>query len=319
MKGLHDRNTSILAKASKLYGQALVQLRDAIEDPLTCYDHNNISATMSLHLYETILYTSGLGWIQHAGGAGRLIELRGPERHQEWPDHGYFTLLRPRIIFQSIVSRKRTFLEREEWRTIPWAKHPETKTMHQQLLDIAAPISGIQEDWRKAKAIAEDRADLLQLCKRFIPRVRNLFETLFRWRWQWEADHPNCVQELPPDPVDTLSLDLDTHEPLFSTVYHFEDMTRANEINLYNTIFLILCHCSNIIHGRRNPAFTAQCIRDSIPEGDLPLKTNSLAFPQDCANFVQIADEIARTVDFCCQERHLSQGAFMLTIPLRMW
>lgn len=38
---------------------------------------------------QTVVYTSKCGWIQHAGGTGRLIEARGPERHQDYPNHGF--------------------------------------------------------------------------------------------------------------------------------------------------------------------------------------------------------------------------------------
>ena len=33
------------------------------------------------------MYSNRSGWIEHAGGTGRLIEMRGPERHQDYPDH----------------------------------------------------------------------------------------------------------------------------------------------------------------------------------------------------------------------------------------
>ena len=320
----------ILGKASKLYGDSLTRLRDSIENPLTCFDPYNISATISLHLYETIVYTSGLGWIQHAGGAGRLIELRGPERHQDWPDHGYFTLARPRVIFQAIVQRKRTFLEKAEWLTVPWAKHPETKTPHQKLLDIAALIPGLQEDWWAARSIAADDQDMLQLSKRFIPKIARMLENLFRWRWTWEAEHPSAVSELPVDPATSLCTDLDTGKPLFSTVFEFADTTRANEIAMYNSVALMVLHISTICHGGRNPDFIAEQIRKSLlPDGQLPAKTNPLRFPNECFDYSKkahewfeysnIADEIAQTIDYYSREEHFSQGVYSLIFPLRMW
>ena len=30
------------------------------------------------------------GWITHAGGVGRLIQLRGPEEHQKYPEKTIF-------------------------------------------------------------------------------------------------------------------------------------------------------------------------------------------------------------------------------------
>lgn len=318
--GMHARDPRILAKAGRLYGVTLFQLRDLIENPQTCYDSCNISATMALHLYETIAYTSGVGWIQHAGGAGRLIELRGPEKHQEWPEHGYFTLLRPRVVFQAIISRKRSFLEREEWKTVPWAKHPETKTPIQQLLDIAAHIPGIQEDWIAAKAIATNRTNLLSLAQSFIPRVQVLLESIFRWRWAWEVNHPHVVTEVPVDPQSTHVISLDDGKMLFPTVFFFTNMCRADEINLYNCFTIMLMHCSNICHGDRNPVFVAQCVRNSLPSKQpLPVKQNPLNLPNEYKDYSGIADESARTVDYCLQTRHISQGVYSLMLPLRMW
>jgi hypothetical protein len=41
-----------MAEAANLYGKALRQLWMSIQDPKTCYDHSNVSATMALNLYE---------------------------------------------------------------------------------------------------------------------------------------------------------------------------------------------------------------------------------------------------------------------------
>jgi len=56
---MHGNREQILDNAAALYGKSLRQLHTAIRDPQTAYDHENVSATMALFLYEvsiTALY-----------------------------------------------------------------------------------------------------------------------------------------------------------------------------------------------------------------------------------------------------------------------
>lgn len=52
MLGMHGNQTTIMDQGAALYGKALRQLSARIDDKRTCYDHENVSATMTLHLYE---------------------------------------------------------------------------------------------------------------------------------------------------------------------------------------------------------------------------------------------------------------------------
>ena len=52
MLGMHGNQPTILDQGAALYGKALRQLGARINDKDTCYDHENVSATMALHLYE---------------------------------------------------------------------------------------------------------------------------------------------------------------------------------------------------------------------------------------------------------------------------
>lgn len=99
---MHGNQANIMDQAAAFYGKALRQLSARIQDEGTRYDHENVSAMMALHLYEvsrsqssistttdlqTIIYSNRSGWIEHAGGTGRLIEMKGPEKHQDLPNH----------------------------------------------------------------------------------------------------------------------------------------------------------------------------------------------------------------------------------------
>lgn len=75
---MHGNQPSILEQGASLYGKALRQLGVRINDKRTCYDHENVSATMALHLYEVGLE---LFLIRAANSWNRssytLIELAG--------------------------------------------------------------------------------------------------------------------------------------------------------------------------------------------------------------------------------------------------
>ena len=73
--------------------------------------------------------------------------MRGPERHQESPDHEYFQLSRPMIALSATLRRRRTFLEDEDWITVPWAARPHTKTSQHFVQDLAARLPGYMEDY----------------------------------------------------------------------------------------------------------------------------------------------------------------------------
>jgi hypothetical protein len=88
--------------------------------------------------------------MQHAGGVSALIELRGPGRCEEYPEHGYLLLNRRQIIAQGLANRKRVFLDRNERRTVPWRVHPEMKTPEHHLFDILALAPGLLEEVENA-------------------------------------------------------------------------------------------------------------------------------------------------------------------------
>lgn len=50
--GMHGNQPNIMDGGAALYGKALGQLSARIQDESTRYDHENVSATLALHLYE---------------------------------------------------------------------------------------------------------------------------------------------------------------------------------------------------------------------------------------------------------------------------
>ncbi|KAJ4860597.1 hypothetical protein T069G_05585 [Trichoderma breve] len=50
------------------------------------------------------------------------------------------------MVANALIRRQAIFLERDEWKTIPWLLHPEMKTNASKLIDIVSDIPGIIQD-----------------------------------------------------------------------------------------------------------------------------------------------------------------------------
>lgn len=90
-------------------------------------------------------------------------------------------------IFYALEQRKRTFLERTEWKSIPWARTWIPKPDLQKLLDIAADIPGLLEDADSLDMqSSSNRSDLRH-------RILSSLDALCKWRIGWERLHPNSA------------------------------------------------------------------------------------------------------------------------------
>ena len=119
--GRMHKQPAILAYGAQLYGEALRLLNQNLEDAEQAYSLQILTSTMILQVYEFIGFTSNNGWIQHAGGIGRLIEvtsqlnsialianrfkMRGPWRHQTEPEKTILTRNRNPIVRVRLLKR----------------------------------------------------------------------------------------------------------------------------------------------------------------------------------------------------------------------
>jgi Fungal specific transcription factor domain len=86
-KELNGNPSDVAIRSQTQYGRAVRVLKKNLEHPVDCYSTDNLCAAMALTIYEIIAANNECYWIHHAGGLGKLIQLRGPHRHQEYPDH----------------------------------------------------------------------------------------------------------------------------------------------------------------------------------------------------------------------------------------
>lgn len=257
-------------------------------------------------------FSSWSGWLKHAGGVGRLIELRGPERHQNPDERAYLEGNRVTIALGSLLQRKRCFLERHEWKTVPWALDPDSKLHTLYLHDILCDIPGLTEDGealKRAGLLPEQRKIRHELLSNNI--VLHL-QQLYDWRIKWDQLNPDACYETWSQEDYSQSPEIEVHsEPLFPTVFHFTSLEQANEINSYNAVLLLLLRLGSQVIGS---SFDTSYFSSNAP----PTCTNSPLYPPGTApSATAVATEICRSVEY-----HLncdnSAGPFYMVFPLRV-
>jgi len=88
---------------------------------------------------------------------------------------------------RALALRKRTFLEDQDWITIPWMDAPTPKSSMHRLIDVVARIPGLLEDIDRIQA-EQTTADATnqQEIESYRQRVVKALSELLDWRWKWE-------------------------------------------------------------------------------------------------------------------------------------
>ncbi|KAK5554752.1 hypothetical protein LTR46_007479, partial [Exophiala xenobiotica] len=179
-------------------------------------DADNVLAILILGAYEMFVLSSSTGWIDHALGLGSVLEMRGPHAfvadvagtstngHNSNSNsnnlaHTLLESSRFLIILASLAVSKRTFLSRDEWKTIPWSKSrtkSKKKSPANMLLDIFADLPGLKEQRERERGRqrggrgrrrhdedsrpCDDDDDLRA-------KASNIINDLLSWRRMWES------------------------------------------------------------------------------------------------------------------------------------
>jgi hypothetical protein len=125
------------------YTRGLWQLQKALWSPSEMYLDDTLAACLLLGLYELMECPGGnhIGYVMHQDGAARLVQLRGPERHQEGLGHALFVAYRQGAILLGLKRHEPTFLGEDEWLSVPWDKVG--KEPWERMWDIMAQAPGI--------------------------------------------------------------------------------------------------------------------------------------------------------------------------------
>lgn len=116
--GRMHQQPAFMTRALTHYGSAL----RAMNKELQKSSHPSTSllkSAITLEIFELLAFGSKTGWMKHAGGLGKLMQLLGPRRFQN-PEDGYLLEVNKTVIFiDCLLSRKYCFLGDENWKTIP--------------------------------------------------------------------------------------------------------------------------------------------------------------------------------------------------------
>ncbi|KAK5458191.1 hypothetical protein LTS15_004270 [Exophiala xenobiotica] len=200
---------------------------------------DNVLAILILGAYEMFVLSSSTGWIDHALGLGSVLEMRGPHAfvagvvagvvagtntntsangHNSNSNSLAHTLLessRFLIILASLAVSKRTFLSRDEWKTIPWSRsksnhdkiqHPgeteaeaaasksKRKSPANMLLDIFADLPGLKEQrerergqQRGGRGTRHDEDSRPCGDDDLRTKASNIINDLLSWRRMWDS------------------------------------------------------------------------------------------------------------------------------------
>jgi hypothetical protein len=180
--------------------------------------------------------SSSTGWIDHALGLGSVLEMRGPHAfvagtrastsgHNSNSNsnsnnlaHTLLESSRFLIILASLAVSKRTFLSRDEWKTIPWSRtksndkilHPgeaeaeaeaskskrKRKSPANMLLDIFADLPGLKEQRERERERGRQRGgrgtrrhdeDSRPCDDDLRAKASNIINDLLSWRRMWDS------------------------------------------------------------------------------------------------------------------------------------
>ncbi|KAG9237412.1 hypothetical protein BJ875DRAFT_156669 [Amylocarpus encephaloides] len=291
----HDQKS--LDAGMKSYSNALRLLRVDLKDNKAAYALPSVTNVLSLVIFE-MLASSGGGMIQHLGGVHRLIEARGPERHQNQPELDVFEAARVGIIHQYWERKKPCFLGTREWTTIPWLKHPEVKTLLSMVIDQKAELPVLLDDMEGLRTGRRSSpSDIQDLCQRLTMQMQKLYS----WRAAWEAENPNCVY----------SIHINDPAIPYTQALYFNAMARCVELCHYNTVLVQLHRMGRILIGAT--------FDPTIPAGSTPIvRTNKLLLlPGDPKTVQDVGMEFLRCVQYQLTGPHRSGGIFQLIFPLR--
>jgi hypothetical protein len=221
----------------RMYGHALKETCRALLDEQRANSEALLLVPRIAAIFEMLFgadanpITRAQGWRSHVQGELAMIKARGPYALQVDLAHHIFVDGRLPSIIEAIRTRKASFLNRVEWKTIPWGIHP--KTPKDGLMDVLVGVPEVLEDidnlHPKKSDVIEDnaRASIAIKCR-----------TLETQLHSWATIHRQCLAY--PDTEN-------------STEMTFSDYSIANLTLLFWTTSLYIYGALAVVSPRITP------------------------------------------------------------------
>ncbi|KAH7407045.1 hypothetical protein DE146DRAFT_676307 [Phaeosphaeria sp. MPI-PUGE-AT-0046c] len=153
-------DTALARQGHGIYGKALVETRRALQNPDRARSTAILAIPPIMALFE-ILFGAEVNtthqaqsWLSHAEGEIALFNAHGPEAFIEDIPHSFFVMGRYRPLIAAVRTRKRSVLNEERWKTVPWRGR--TKTPEDTLLDIMAAVPESLENVDRFGTLSSD-------------------------------------------------------------------------------------------------------------------------------------------------------------------
>ncbi|RGP77023.1 hypothetical protein FLONG3_4852 [Fusarium longipes] len=217
-----------LQNAEISYAYAVKNLALAISDPNQQLTSNVLCATLLLGHYETFVNVS-YAWIRHAGGAARLMQLRGAECcYSSAFEYSMFLTCRGAIIAEALNSRKPCVLEAESWQKIPdglieFPLLPRSPHMYHEIFSYFAAIPGLESRVQQCKE--NTRLPLLRI-------ARKLQQDMQQWYQKFTSLDGGSRK---PQIVSPVSKSCPVHSR-----YEYRDILSASILTTYYAYMILL-------------------------------------------------------------------------------
>ncbi|KAE9381020.1 hypothetical protein N431DRAFT_396345 [Stipitochalara longipes BDJ] len=288
--------TDVMNDSLLLYGKALSDLRFEISASGTPGFTTEAAAT-ALCMFELSACRSGTSWLQHSWGLARLMEVRGPWKHQGVSERSLFLEQRVILIWSSIVSHQRTFLGEKIWKDAPWQEDVTSKQPFDFLLDVLCDIANHLADL-KALSKSPDSSKIHQLHGDIDSSIRDLDD----WWRGWSTANPHSCKEVVTDPSSSITTDADG--ALFVTHLVYDRLWTAYTVTTYNAARILLLQASKSVtqlspQFARHPA-QSDSLKDDSGTPLLGINSNSK----------DLALEIIRSMQYCSDQSGRFLGTF---------
>lgn len=166
-------------KGSRLYVEALDQLRHTIVDQQMALKPETLASVLCLCIYENVALSEPLAWVRHYGGVSRLVEMRGPNCQRNEPEMDGFRVCRFMIILWHGIERRRCFLANPEWKSSRWRSKGFRQYAVDLLHDIFAEVPGIYH--KTDQLTPEDKANKSEAYCAARDHIRDVARALRAW------------------------------------------------------------------------------------------------------------------------------------------
>ncbi|KAJ9136594.1 Transcriptional regulatory protein moc3 [Pleurostoma richardsiae] len=177
----------------------------------------------------------------HHLGVAQILQHCGPESFQDEPLLTTFRSCRAQLVCQSFAYRRRTFVEEDQWRTVPFLKNG--KTWLDRLFDVMAAIPGVVHDMAASERPASPATKLF-----FARRVRELAADLHRWRWGWARAHRGAARAVPSRRLAAAAaVRTPAFRELLATELELGSVSQALELLTYNAGLAYLMQLEDVL------------------------------------------------------------------------